>query len=219
MPDRVSEQLLNTIKQGVNKGVDDLVQLEGAMLLAEQLYHAQSSKQHDASDGSGAKLLSTSIAQEVDVWQPVFASSGGFPRLLYIPVPEYFDMHRAVPDATVISISSSASMDISSSSSRDITLGGQHPGTINIITELGPFTTHFLGTCSWLSDTEFEYNIDEIRIDFAGKSITFPMPVKLENVLTFFLVTPELACARSKLGGTMLLQANPDQGKRYFSSW
>jgi len=128
-------------------------------------------------------------------------------------------MHRAVPDATVISVSSSASVDISSSSSREITLGGQHPGTINIITELGPFTTHFLGTCSWLSDTDFEYCINQIRIDVAGQSLTLPMPVKLQNLLTFFLVTPELACARSQLGGTMLLQANPEKGKRYFSAW
>jgi len=173
MPDRVTEHILNTIKKGVEKEVDDLVQLEGAILLAEQLYRAQSTKTPEKSLGSGSALSSTAFPQEVDVWQvsgtepnvciacchlasngtfqcnsrtmqqadccgcnhqlpstdtschircslrailhpcqcsgclpnvvlpadvlqPVFASSGGFPRLLYIPVPEYFDMHRQV---------------------------------------------------------------------------------------------------------------------------
>lgn len=53
--------------------------------------------------------------------QPVFASAGGFPRLLYIPVPEFFDMHKAAPeleDATAVSISSAGSIDVSSSPER-----------------------------------------------------------------------------------------------------
>lgn len=127
-------------------------------------------------------------------------------------VPEYFDMHKAFPDATAISYDSAGSIDISS--------GGVYaPGSINIITELGPFTTHFLGSCRWLREGAFAYSINKIRIDFGGRSLTIPMPVKLENELDFFLVTDELACARSKLGGTMLLEANPSRGRKYFDTW
>lgn len=121
-------------------------------------------------------------------------------------------MHKAYPDATAISYSSAGSIDISSA-------GVNAPGLINIITELGPFTTHFLGSCRWLRHNAFSYSINKIRIDFGGRSLTLPMPVKLENELDFFMVTDELACARSKLGGTMLLEANPNKGKKYFDSW
>lgn len=120
-------------------------------------------------------------------------------------------MHKAFPDATVTN---------SSASSADASAVAAHtPGAINIITELGPFTTHFLGTCKWLRDDAFSYAIKKIRIDFAGRSFSFPMFFELENELEFFLVTDDLACARSKLGGTMLLEANPSQGKKYLNTW
>jgi hypothetical protein len=44
-------------------------------------------------------------------------------------------------------------------------------------------------------------------------------PFKPENQLSFFLTTPEVACARSKLGGTMLLAPEPAQGGKYTTSW
>eukprot|EP00878_Enallax_costatus_P030786 GHUV01033576.1.p1 GENE.GHUV01033576.1~~GHUV01033576.1.p1 ORF type:complete len:122 (+),score=33.36 GHUV01033576.1:294-659(+) len=121
-------------------------------------------------------------------------------------------MHRALPDATAISYSSAGSIDVSSA-------GPYTPGSINIITELGPFTTHFLGTCKWLRDDAFSYSINKIRIDFDGRSFTIPMFFKLDNELDLFLVTDDLACARSKLGGTMLLEANPSKGKKHFDTW
>lgn len=129
-------------------------------------------------------------------------------------VPEYFDMHRALPDATAISIDpETTSIDVSSTRP-------YAEGAINIITELGPFTTHFLGSCRWLTGCDFQYAIDTVRIDFGGRTLKVPLgPFKLQNVLTFFLVTRELAAARSKLGGTMLLQANPAKGQRYFEAW
>lgn len=135
-------------------------------------------------------------------------------------VPEYFDMHRALPDATAISISSvTDSIDSTSSPDRAAAALGQG-GRINIITELGPLTTHFLGSCSWIDDNTFAYSINTVRLDIGGRSISVGMgPFKLENELSFFLTTPEVACARSKLGGTMLLAAEPSQGKAYFDSW
>jgi hypothetical protein len=122
-------QVLDTIKKGLDKQEEDLPKLEGAMLLAEQLFHA--------SGGSGSRFAAAGAAeaspQSVDMWQvrtcsggvapalkldlepdcrvsrntrpalpqqltapavlsapylylqPIFASAGGFPRLLYIP--------------------------------------------------------------------------------------------------------------------------------------
>lgn len=63
-------------------------------------------------------LAAPSAVQGVGTWQPVFASAGGFPRLLFIPVFELFDLTAS-----------------------------RSEGRINIITELGAATTHFLGTC------------------------------------------------------------------------
>eukprot|EP00879_Flechtneria_rotunda_P005998 GHRR01006307.1.p1 GENE.GHRR01006307.1~~GHRR01006307.1.p1 ORF type:complete len:243 (+),score=67.31 GHRR01006307.1:226-954(+) len=89
LPDGVSKQLLTTIKMGVQKEVEDLQQLEGAMLLAEQLHYAGSSSGAGTQQGSLSPvnnvLVSSVSPQSVDIWQPIFASSGGFPRLLYIP--------------------------------------------------------------------------------------------------------------------------------------
>lgn len=130
-------------------------------------------------------------------------------------------MHKvSLPDATAISISSvSGTIDTSSSLERAAAAAGAS-GNINIITELGPITTHFLGSCGWLNDTTFEYKINTIRLDVGGRSVSFGMgPFKLENQLSFFLTTPEVACARSKLGGTMLLAPEPAQGGKYTTSW
>eukprot|EP00877_Chromochloris_zofingiensis_P003255 jgi/Chrzof1/12930/Cz07g12210.t1 len=169
-----SEALLKTIKDGVIKAARDLQALEGSILAAEQLYLGNISTSDHA-----ATVMSTTCPKDIAVWQPIFASSGGFPRLLYIPVPEYFDVSKGVDQ-----------------------------NIIDIITELGPITTHFLGTCTWLSDTKLTYSINKLQVDVAGRSFT--LPFKLDNDLTFFLATEEFACARSKLGGTMLLAANPD---------
>lgn len=129
-------------------------------------------------------------------------------------------MHRALPDATAISISSvNDTIDATSSPERAAAAAGPG-GRINIITELGPITTHFLGTCGWLDDSTFEYKITTIRLDLGGRSFSFGMgPFKLENQLSFFLTTPEVACARSRLGGTMLLAPEPPQGRAYTTSW
>jgi hypothetical protein len=129
-------------------------------------------------------------------------------------------MHKSRPDATAISMSSvTDSIDASSSPDRAAAAAGPG-GKINIITEMGPITTHFLGTCEWLDDTTFGYKINMVRLDLGGRSFSFGMgPFKLENELSFFLTMPEVACARSKLGGTMLLAAEPSKGKAYFEAW
>lgn len=143
------------------------------------------------------------------------------PNRLPATVPEYFDMHKSLPDATAISISSvTESIDATSSPQRAATAAGPVAGSLNIITQLGPLTTNFLGSCAWLDDTSFQYSINSIRLDVGGLSFTFGMgPFKLENELSFFLTTPELACARSKLGGTMLLAVEPLKGKAYSGAW
>jgi hypothetical protein len=70
----LKERVLTTIKAGLRKEAKDLQELEGCMLLAEQMYYA------------GQQLVSNApMPTGVDMWQPIFASSGGFPRLLYIP--------------------------------------------------------------------------------------------------------------------------------------
>ncbi|WIA13043.1 hypothetical protein OEZ85_006651 [Tetradesmus obliquus] len=199
----LKERVLSTIKAGLRKEAKDLQELEGCMLLAEQLHYM------------GTQLVpSAPMPTGVDMWQPIFASSGGFPRLLYIPVPEYFDMHRSLPDATAISFDAdTASIDVSSSRPFP-------DGTLNIVTELGPLTTHFLGSCCWLSPSQFSYCINSVRLDLGGSSFKFGLgPMKLQNVLSFFLVGRSLACARSQLGGTMLLAANPEAGGKYFEAW
>jgi hypothetical protein len=170
--------LQDILRNGLQKKHGDLQELEGAILATEQISLG-------ALSPSGSKPR-PEPARGTAMWQPVFASSGGFPRLLYIPVPEYFDLTQS---------------DASQS--------------IDIITELGPITTHFLGECSWLNDTEFSYSIKQIKIDVGTWSGTFGMPAKLDNVLSFFYVDGELACARSKLGGTMLLVADPEGSKKY----
>ena len=172
------QRLQGILRDGLQKKHADLQELEGAVLATEQI-----------SLGALSPLDSKprpEPARGTGMWQPVFASSGGFPRLLYIPVPEYFDMTQS---------------DVNQS--------------IDIITELGPITTHFLGECSWLSDTEFSYSIKQIKVDVGSWSGTFGMPAKLDNVLSFFYVEGDLACARSKLGGTMLLVADPAGSKKY----
>lgn len=130
-------------------------------------------------------------------------------------------MHKSLPDATAISISSvTESIDATSSPQRAAAAAGPAAGSVNIITELGPLTTHFIGSCAWVDNCTFQYSINSIRLDVGGRSFTFGMgPFKLENELSFFLTTPELACARSKLGGTMLLAAEPAKGKAYSEGW
>lgn len=110
-------------------------------------------------------------------------------------MPEFFDLHRASED------------------------GGA--GRINIVTELGPLTTHFLGTCAWSSASALDYCVDALRLDLGGRSLTLPLPgpLRLRNTLTFFHAAPGLACARSRLGGTMLLAAEPEAGRRYLDAW
>lgn len=57
------QDVLSTIKKGLDKGEEDLPKLEGAMLLVEQLFHAY----------GGRKLAVAGVAdanpQSVDVWQ------------------------------------------------------------------------------------------------------------------------------------------------------
>jgi hypothetical protein len=129
-------------------------------------------------------------------------------------VPEYFDMHRSLPEATAISIDSvSGSIDASSSAATDSS------GMLNIITQLGPLTTHFLGTAAWAPDGHsFEYRITTLRLDVGARTL-LSIPFRLSNELSFFLAAPDVACARSKLGGTMLLKAGPEGGKRWLSAW
>jgi hypothetical protein len=74
LPADLKERVLTTIKAGMRKEAQDLQELEGCMLLAEQLHYAGSQLVPNAPMPTG-----------VDMWQPIFASSGGFPRLLYIP--------------------------------------------------------------------------------------------------------------------------------------
>jgi hypothetical protein len=163
-------------------------------------------------------------------------------------VPEYFDLTRA------------------------------SDGKLDIITELGPVTTHFLGTCGWAGDAVLEYAIERCRVELpwgvkftvrrremegpAPRSRAPPMPdrppgpraprppplraaalarppaapcpqppaapspprrrspqipFRLSNALTFFYFRQSagLACARSRLGGTMLLAADPAGSAKY----
>jgi hypothetical protein len=155
-------------------------ELEGAMLAAEQAYLGTLG----AHPGATGATLDTSALQATAMWQPMFASSGGFPRLLYIPVPEYFDLSRAQKD-----------------------------GAIDIITELGPITTHFLGTCSWSSPHELDYAISKVLVEVG--SWKGNLPFKLANRLSFFYADDGVACARSKLGGTMLMVADPAGSAKY----
>lgn len=61
---------------------------QGAILALEQAHVGALA----AEGGLAAASSATQQAQDVRVWQPVFASAGGFPRLLFIPVFEMFDM-------------------------------------------------------------------------------------------------------------------------------
>lgn len=59
VPDAVKQQVLSTIEKGVKKEVQDLQQLEGSMLLAEQLHFA----------AGGTQLNLSASPQGVDMWQ------------------------------------------------------------------------------------------------------------------------------------------------------
>ncbi|KAF8067345.1 hypothetical protein HT031_002393 [Scenedesmus sp. PABB004] len=184
--------LHDLLESGVSREARDLAVLEGAVLLAEALAAA------------GGALPGAAAPQDVEVWQPIFASSGGWPRLLYIPVPEYFDLSRALPDATAISVSFDGA-ELRASRTRAFP-----EGDIDVITHLGPLTTHFLGTAEWRSATELRYAVTSLRVDArrSGRALV-TLPFRLRNSLNFFAATPRLACARSALGGTMLMAPAP----------
>lgn len=78
-----------------------------------------------------------------------------------------------------------------------------------------------MGSCAWLDANSFEYAITRLRLDIGGRSLSLPLagPLVLRNRLTFFLTTPAFACARSRLGGTMLLRTNPPGAAAYFDAW
>lgn len=60
VPDSVVQQMLQVINKGKEKEVEDLQQLEGFMLLAEQLHRQQ---------GSSKGAVPSTSPQTVDVWQ------------------------------------------------------------------------------------------------------------------------------------------------------
>jgi hypothetical protein len=85
LPQAARSAILATIRAGLDKTEKDLPRLEGAMLAAEQLFHATGDAEQLWRSSDSASSLLTAAPQAVDVWQPVFASAGGVPRLLYIP--------------------------------------------------------------------------------------------------------------------------------------
>ncbi len=140
----------------------------------------------------------------------MFASAGGFPRLLYIPVPEFFVLSGAAP------------CDAAGAGGGDSVQ--QLPGELDVVTELGPFVTHFLGRAGWSGPATLEYVVNALRICWRGSNstgltLTLPGWLHLKNALQFFVSdsTTGLAAARSALGGTMLLQREPPAGARYRS--
>jgi len=68
--------------------------------------------------------------------------------LLYIPVPEYFDLSH-----------SGAARPPRTNGRLSVT------GTVDVVTELGPVTTHFLGAACWVSDQTFEYIVERCRVE------------------------------------------------------
>ncbi|GBF88286.1 hypothetical protein Rsub_00998 [Raphidocelis subcapitata] len=193
----------DALRAGLSKQFDDLPLLEGAMLLAEQR-HLEAKRR----GGEGA-----AGPRGVSVWQPVFASAGGFPRLLYIPVPEYFDL-RAASDAAAAASDAAAAAALDAAADAASARGGppgKLPGAVDVVTELGPVTTHFLGACGWRGGEVFEYRIDSCRVEVPAWGWGFTVPFKLNNALTFvhFDGSAGLGVARSRLGGTMLLAADP----------
>lgn len=196
----------------------DLPLLEGAILAAEQLFlqQQQQQQQQPASSSSSSPLAAATnpstvaaTSRSVPLWQPVFASSGGWPRLLFIPVPEYF-----------VGCGTGAAE------------GGddQQFPAFDVVTELGPLLTHFLGERRWTGQgSVLEYEVRAVRLEWVGGNdssskpppgitIPLPPPLRLKNALSFFAVTPRWACARSRLGGTMLLRADPPAGRKYNNS-
>jgi hypothetical protein len=63
LPTTAVKDVLGTIRKGLDKQEQDLAKLEGAMLLAEQLFHASGGKQFAAAGAGKAS------PQAVDVWQ------------------------------------------------------------------------------------------------------------------------------------------------------
>jgi hypothetical protein len=200
------QQLL--LRDGAAKRAADLVALEGAVLRAEQAYlNAAAGNGGAEADLAAANIKGVDAVAAVRQWQPIFASAGGFPRLLYIPVPEYFD----------VSAAAAASSD--------------GKGAIDIVTEMGPVTTHFLGDCEWVaaggsgssggsggSASKLEYAISKcvVRVP-AWRWFKLEFPFPLRNALAFFYydAAAGVAAARSRLGGTMLMVAEPAGGAKY----
>jgi hypothetical protein len=237
--DPMAEHLMHTIASAAeHASAPDLALLEGAVLAAEQLFMAQQQQQQQQGVGGTTTTTTSTVsaleaatrpqavaafAQAATSWQPVFASSGGWPRLLFIPVPEFF-------------LGTAASSSSSTSGSGASGSGAQQP--FDVLTELGPLTTHFYGERRWNGSTVLEYEVSSVRIEWVGGgqrggdnnasssssssspplgfTIKLPPPLRLKNALFFFAAAPgRWACARSRLGGTMLLRADPPAARRY----
>jgi hypothetical protein len=239
-PAPLQRHLLQTLESAAQHGASpDLPLLEGAILAAEQLFlqqqqqqqqQAQAQAQEEVVDEDAPATAATAndplaaatrpravaaSARAAPRWQPVFASSGGWPRLLFIPVPEFFVGTSADPAAD---------------------------GAFDVVTELpGNITTHFYGERRWGQQGGagegggggggahvLEYEVQKVRVEWTGGggggassalppgvTIPLPGPLRLRNALAFFAATPKWALARSRLGGTMLLRADPPAARKY----
>lgn len=202
------------LRGGLRKQVKDLSLLEGAMLAEEQASLDAADLEGAGDGGATARQPRAQSARDVAFWQPIFASAGGFPRLLYIPVPEFFDMRNsgaAGPREAVQRLSPQPSHRGKPSNYTDAI------GSVDVVTELGPVTTHFVGPCVWADDETVEYWVESCRVEVPSWGWKFTVPFRLHNALTFFYLDAEggLACARSRLGGTMLLAADPAGTDKY----
>lgn len=95
-------------------------------------------------------------------------------RLLYIPVPEYFDLSAAE------GASNSQQGRISRLNAGPPGPRGKPPGNyasalglVDVLTELGPVTTHFLGPCLWADDQTFEYWVESCRVEVPAWNVKF----------------------------------------------
>ncbi|KAI8474269.1 MAG: hypothetical protein J3K34DRAFT_137172 [Monoraphidium minutum] len=227
-PEGRGAALAELIRAGIAKGAKDLSALEGAILAAEQVSLGALQLGGAAAAAAPRPLEGAGSARDTAVWQPIFASAGGFPRLLYIPVPEYFDLSASEGSAA----SQAAALRRLTPSPPPAGAGGAAGGTaggvtsgryagdlgaVDVVTEMGPVTTHFLGPCLWVDGSTFEYWVESCRVEIPAWKVKFTIPFRLHNALTFFYVDPAagLACARSRLGGTMLLAAEPPGGAKY----
>lgn len=160
---------------------EDLMEVEGAMLLIEQLclYLGKVAPEGpvNVSAGSPPDPAAAPGPRLQGRWQMVVTTAGAWgPRLQYTPALEYFEV---LPDL-------------------------QH---FRLDTKMGPMFMCFMGDLEWKAADYLHYRVTDVKVEAFGGSVHLPAPLS-DNRLRAFALGNDTALVRSSSGG-LLLMARP----------